>query len=102
MPQMLAPEALRHQHFNFVAQQLFTSVAEEFLYLGIDQHNLSLPVNYHDGIGCGFQERPKFLLSALMLGDVSKNSSKGEFIAYFRGRQRKTDWKLSSIFAPAY
>src|SRR2546423_728050 len=44
-------EALRNQHFNFLAQQLFALMAEELLHLRVDQNNLAGSIHHDHRVG---------------------------------------------------
>src|SRR5260370_28714706 len=99
VPRVLASEALRHQHLDFLPQQLFPPITKQFLHLGVDQHNLALLVHYHYGIpGC--LEQPLELLFCLLLfRNVSEDPSKGGFTPGFPGRSVETIANYNSVLS---
>ena len=47
---MAMPQALRHQHLDFLPQQFTSRITEEFFDLRVDDDNLSLAVNDDDRV----------------------------------------------------
>jgi hypothetical protein len=60
--------ARRNQEFDGLAEEIFAIVAEQFLYLSIDQDDCSVLVHYDKSIRSGFQKCPKSLLRPTLAG----------------------------------
>src|SRR5258708_36640123 len=63
--EMDAPKTLRHQHLNFVIQQLFPSITEQALYLGIGKQNLALRIHHDHSVWPRIQQSAKLPFSPL-------------------------------------
>jgi len=59
MGRVAVTEALRHEHFDLLAEQLFACVPEDLFSLGVHDHDLALAVGHHNGIGRGFEQASK-------------------------------------------
>ena len=62
-----APKPVRHQNLNLLPQQVVPLIPKQFLDLGIDQHDLALPIHDDHGIWSGFQKPAEFLFGLLAL-----------------------------------
>jgi len=59
---VLPPEALGYQYFDFPSKQLPAGVAENLLGLGINSDDPAFPVGDDHGVRRGFQEAPELLI----------------------------------------
>src|SRR6516165_9806599 len=67
MFRMTSSEALRYEALNLSPEQLLPVVAEYFLRLDVDHHNLTLCGCRHDGIGRRFEQTSKAVVHPLTI-----------------------------------
>jgi len=58
---MCTAETGRKQALNRVTKQFLASVSKEIFGLGIDENNLTRFIDYHHGVGCGFEQVTEWL-----------------------------------------
>ena len=56
---MFAAKPLGDQHLNEPADEFFPRISEQRLGLGVDEHDVPIPVHDDNGIGRGLKESPR-------------------------------------------
>src|SRR5215813_10320851 len=64
---MGATESIRHEHFNFPAQQFVALIAEQLFRLGVGEDYLALAIYHHHGVWRGLQQPSQLRVSLLAL-----------------------------------
>jgi hypothetical protein len=91
------PEAVRHQHFHRLPQQLAATVAEHPLGLGVHQDDPAVAVDHQHAAGGGLHHQAEALLRPLALADVAGDAEHADDVSsrvpvrHFGGKVRARD-----------
>src|SRR6202167_2710958 len=100
-------EALRNDVAHLLAEQLVAAIAELFLRLQIQEHDLALLVHHHHGVGRGFQQTPvpalhlhQMRVGGITHADVADGGGNENALRAAEGAQHDLDGKLAAVLAP--
>src|SRR5262249_52053762 len=91
-------KSFRDQNLNLPPKELLPLVAKQLLHLGIDQHDLSLPVHHDHGIGSRFQKTAELLLGPFPLRDIADCARNNRALLRLQRAQTNLDRKLRAVF----
>jgi hypothetical protein len=97
---VVAVKVLRHQHLDWLADQLRPHIAKQLLSLGINQHDHTVAVDNHHGIRRRLEQGAELILCQLPIGDVANGTGDEETRAGCKRAQANLDRERAAILAP--
>src|SRR4029077_7266896 len=101
MVRVLSTEALRHEYFHFLPDQVTPGMAKNSFGLGVDQHDFTFPIHDYNRVGRRFEQALELEFRALAIGNVADRAHRQHAVLGFQGAQTDLDLEFGPILALA-
>ena len=105
VPGMRFADTLRDEDFHRLAQELCPRVAEQLFRLCVDDDDVAVAVDDHDGVGRRFEQAPEFRLAGLQLAQAPERRrvtlADGDHRFVLGSMQHHLDGNQHAVLTPA-